>query len=237
MDTKAFRRLAAFKNLHRRLRYELAVFDIRAAVQPPTAMAVRVHVRTRRREIDARLRDCDLRMLNCSRELLNLGAVDMNALLFTSVTFDAHFYSDVLDRLEVHFHAALAGDQSTDAAVERLLKEKSLWLERWERAYLCMRDHASFDWERERFMRQCRGPLRRRELESLRRIEYDAAAAHEEIEGDLCPICLQRRQLGQVIVELSPCEHRFHAACIEPVLLARARCPLCTCYCVVEICS
>eukprot|EP00899_Mesostigma_viride_P014981 jgi/Mesvir1/23484/Mv22332-RA.1 len=51
-------------------------------------------------------------------------------------------------------------------------------------------------------------------------------AAVEEVSDELCSICLEELQEGDVMRTL-PCVHAFHIACIDPWLRQQAACPVC----------
>jgi len=58
---------------------------------------------------------------------------------------------------------------------------------------------------------------------------HSAAAQHFDLmgdEGELCAICLLEFEQDEPIKQL-PCNHFFHADCIEPWLIKRGDCPLC----------
>ena len=48
----------------------------------------------------------------------------------------------------------------------------------------------------------------------------------EQLDGDLCNICLQKRLQGNVIIKL-PCRHLFHLNCCDTCFKYNRKCPVC----------
>lgn len=51
--------------------------------------------------------------------------------------------------------------------------------------------------------------------------------AHVKDVGTECPVCLSAFADGEVVRQLGPCKHSFHASCIDMWLKSHSNCPIC----------
>ncbi|KAH9362834.1 hypothetical protein HPB48_015203 [Haemaphysalis longicornis] len=72
------------------------------------------------------------------------------------------------------------------------------------------------------FLRIIRGGIRHAELVQLRTYRFNPEV-HEQIS---CAVCLSSLENGE-IVRVLPCNHEFHAACVDRWLRSKRTCPIC----------
>jgi len=77
-------------------------------------------------------------------------------------------------------------------------------------------------------------PLRQYSKENLKenqsqetRDQLDAEQIEQQIQEDVCPICLEDFREGEDVRRINSCEHVFHPHCIERWLSNHINCPYC----------
>ncbi|GLC35449.1 hypothetical protein PLESTB_000205900 [Pleodorina starrii] len=70
-------------------------------------------------------------------------------------------------------------------------------------------------------------PASRKVVAALPRIRLDEASLESQIGRDaVCPVCTEALQVGDE-VQLLPCKHSYHVACLAPWLEQNNSCPIC----------
>ncbi|KAJ1685285.1 hypothetical protein LUZ63_016675 [Rhynchospora breviuscula] len=74
---------------------------------------------------------------------------------------------------------------------------------------------------------ECIHGLSKLVIASLPTFKYNKNRITDTSDGEVCSVCLEPFQEGEVVRELPRCQHLFHAECIDMWLYSHITCPLC----------
>lgn len=191
----------------------------------------RNRVEHQNRELNAKLEKrielLAYRAINAARNLINLKA-RKDSLVDVFGQSCTVLYKHILTEITEELEEAKDADRKSSLNRERRLV--ALELERV---------HDMLAYRNENYRRRfCSGffdELNRMEEFEIGMIRRRVATRElEDADGgdNRCPICLQKKRCGEVLLELS-CAHLYHESCGVRAV-SNAKCPLCNIYCVLE---